>query len=249
MHCDLCKPLTVADLRDNDIYHHSTLAALRNSAESGCVMCNLFWTCLVTSESYNVDAFKTHLEGRFWGDEDKQALDGLTDTAVRLRAELHDNGAETMEEHFQSKIHVYSGRRHGPEINTELGSAVYGWVGLYARPDSPSARWVSGREVPPDPSSDSCFHFVTSWIETCDQHHGCSPGKETLLPKRVVDVRSSDQNAEPILRETRGVYGRYAALSYCWGEGQKYITTKETIAQFRSGIAMSKLSKTIIDAI
>ena len=96
MRCQLCGPLTVAVLRDNNYYHQPDLLSLKRSAESGCSLCTLFWTCL--ARTCDSDAIESHLQGRVYGPEDGLAgqpeLNSahFTDTAIRLRGELHDLG-------------------------------------------------------------------------------------------------------------------------------------------------------------
>ena len=100
-----------------------------------------------------------------------------------------------------------------------------------------------------DPSSNHCFELIKHWVRKCDYNHTCRPPGDPLLPKRVVDVGSLDQPSAPTLREAEGLSGQYVALSYCWGKGQKNMTTQETIARFKKGIGISELSQTLQDAI
>lgn len=95
MLCDLCQPITVAELHDNVYEHQRSLAALKASAESGCHLCKLLWTCLVTQCHPKAIAFQ--LSGRLYGHE------GITDTAIRLRGEFHDIGFA------EDNIRVHSG--------------------------------------------------------------------------------------------------------------------------------------------
>lgn len=48
---------------------------------------------------------------------------------------------------------------------------------------------------------------------------------------------------------TEGELGRYAALSYVWGESSPFTTTKANIEANKEGIDIDKLPKTFQDAI
>ncbi|KAF2234266.1 hypothetical protein EV356DRAFT_546404 [Viridothelium virens] len=86
-------------------------------------------------------------------------------------------------------------------------------------------------------------------MDVCNNDHDWCPRKTPLLPKRVIDVETSGQPLDPVLRETFGEHGQYAALSYCWGDGQVNVTTRENIAQFKNVISISELSQTLQDVI
>ena len=86
-------------------------------------------------------------------------------------------------------------------------------------------------------------------MDTCNSKHDCFLRETPLLLKRVIDIGESPQQGDPILLETTRRYGWYAALSYCWGKGQRTMTTQKTVAQFSKGIPMSELSQSLQDAI
>jgi len=48
---------------------------------------------------------------------------------------------------------------------------------------------------------------------------------------------------------SEGEVPTYAALSYCWGDDQPMKTTNATLKERESGIPLSKLLKTLQDAI
>ncbi|KAI9708521.1 MAG: hypothetical protein M1820_003983 [Bogoriella megaspora] len=255
MRCELCQPLTIAVLRNNEYNHHPNLVSLRDSATSGCPTCNLFWTCLAKSSI--PEAINSHLNGRVYGEDhgtikQHEATNAaLTDTAIRLRGELHDLGDENKETHIESVIWVSSGRRYEPGVENLWPTSVFGRVKLYALPGTSAAKWMSGREVAVTSSNENCFQLIMQWINVCDRNHDCSIGEFPLLPKRVVDVGSFGQEAASILRETGdgGLCGKYAAVSYCWGAGQTTVTTRESFEQFKRGINISELSRSLQDAI
>lgn len=122
MLCDLCKPITIADLRDNDYEHHPNLASLKASAEeTKCSLCNLLWQSLV--KSVQPDYIAAHLQGQ------KNKNENLTDFLIRLNGEILDTGQSSLNELELSKIWVYSGTR--AEFGNS-GTQVYAHLELYA---------------------------------------------------------------------------------------------------------------------
>lgn len=73
-----------------------------------------------------------------------------------------------------------------------------------------------------------------------------SPSSDVRLPSHLVDCTLS---ASPRLVSTKGVYGRYLALSYVWGEAQPHQTTTSNVSAYSAGIDTFLLPQTIRDAI
>ena len=94
-----------------------------------------------------------------------------------------------------------------------------------------------------------CFSRVGRWISECDAgHKDCELPEEVPLPTRVVDVNPTPDGLQPVLVETNGTFGRYAALSYSWGKSLPLKLTRSSIQPFKSGIPWSKIPKTLQDA-
>lgn len=122
MLCDVCKPITIADLRDNDYEHHRNLASLKASAEeANCGLCKLLWLCLV--RSIQPKSIAAHLKGQ------KNEHETLTDFVIRLNGEILEVGSCTLNELEPSKIWVYSGTKS--EFGRS-GTQVYAYLELYA---------------------------------------------------------------------------------------------------------------------
>lgn len=65
-----------------------------------------------------------------------------------------------------------------------------------------------------DTSSPHSLIMASSWLETCiSTHKTCGTSSQGILPTRLIDVSSPTVK----IVETSGQYGRYAALSHCWG--------------------------------
>ena len=98
-------------------------------------------------------------------------------------------------------------------------------------------------------NSDECFQFIKQNTFQYDQsHRKCKRPLHTAFPRRVLSIglHGSDKIklAEPSI-----AYGKYTALSYCWGDHQPLQTTKETIKDMKNGIDWKDLPKTFQNAI
>lgn len=90
---------------------------------------------------------------------------------------------------------------------------------------------------------------MNAWVKTCGDHHSrCSSlDEQASLPSRVLQLgHNTDQ---VYLVSGSGRCGAYAALSYCWGEYNPVITTKQTLQQHEAGIQASLLPRVFQDAI
>lgn len=97
--------------------------------------------------------------------------------------------------------------------------------------------------------SDQCFSFIKERLENCRTHHiSCIQPNVLPLPKRVLFVGNLYE--EPVLHETGDIDGRYAILSYCWGDSQHLLkTTSTSLDEHKKAIHLAQLPKTIRDAV
>ncbi|CAM1509620.1 Fc.00g033590.m01.CDS01 [Cosmosporella sp. VM-42] len=107
---------------------------------------------------------------------------------------------------------------------------------------------------PPNPvvASPAAFDMARDWIETCDDYHtACSAKAPATLPSRVLEIsRAATENIRVRLRETNGEEGKYAALSYVWGDPQNQYTTRhENLSRHLIDIPVSSLPLTVADAV
>lgn len=66
------------------------------------------------------------------------------------------------------------------------------------------------------------------------------------LPTRLIRIL---QTGKLQLQETGHIFGRYIALSYCWGTSQTFTTTSTTINDRYTGFDIDDLPKTLRDAV
>lgn len=64
-----------------------------------------------------------------------------------------------------------------------------------------------------------------------------SEEEEVALPSRILDISVTD----PVLIETQGLKGRYAALSHCWGQGKATRTLQQNLQDHMKSIPMQQL--------
>ncbi|CAM1510995.1 Fc.00g085080.m01.CDS01 [Cosmosporella sp. VM-42] len=135
---------------------------------------------------------------------------------------------------------------------------------VFVRPEAPEKlkSIVIGNPVRPVNSS-----MRTTWVQESlapclSTHQKCRQGlsgrvhddteQAVLVPTRLIDVTGKSGDDVPFLCVTKGRHGRYAALSYCWGEPTPGIPTimltKNTLQPFQTRLPAA-LPKTIQDSI
>jgi hypothetical protein len=97
-----------------------------------------------------------------------------------------------------------------------------------------------------DTASQVGFRRIRNWIESCDRDHHCYSSIPPL-PSRVLDVGLTSQYIR--LVETLGQYGKYVALSHCWGASNLISTRFDTLQSHRNGISLQDLPRTFQDAV
>jgi len=111
----------------------------------------------------------------------------------------------------------------------------------------PAARYITHRPPNHEVGSEKGFELAQQWLRECTSSHILCPKVHRLtLPTRVIDI-----GVEPprLHVSKRGERGHYVALSYCWGGPQPIQTTVATLEQLRQRIPVSKLPRTLQDAI
>lgn len=139
-------------------------------------------------------------------------------------------------------------RKRSPDIRESLGKAEIHDSG---DPIFPVRREVTASNT----GSPENMELARMWVRDClDNHDTCKAGhlsgSRGFLPTRLIDVREPEC---PFLQTTRdapvipaGV--EYLALSYAWGSGKRFTTTKENIKSHGERIPTGNLPRTFADA-
>jgi hypothetical protein len=101
------------------------------------------------------------------------------------------------------------------------------------------------------PSFENRISQAIAWMKKCEEtDEVCKGLGNGPLPTRVLDLGTLNHENQLKLRDDlSGAPGRYACLSYCWGSAQSTMTRSGTIDDFKSGIDITSLPKTIQEAI
>ncbi|KAM0558288.1 hypothetical protein ACHAPJ_004982 [Fusarium lateritium] len=126
------------------------------------------------------------------------------------------------------------------------------------RPDwsLPAEMGGHARHIEPDPTSQSSFDRVKTWIRTCKETHAvCSEAEASTtskLPKRVINIGPETNDGIHVIEyddSTQQINEPYIALSHCWGKTQHLISTRETLDQWKQNIPFRRFAKTFQDSI
>jgi hypothetical protein len=96
--------------------------------------------------------------------------------------------------------------------------------------------------------SEANMILASNWAQTCLQNHTCSRAnaKNSNLPTRIIHVGDLQTF---VLEDGRDRRLDYLALSYKWGQTERYLTSTENLSQHYERIPWEKLPKTFLDAI
>jgi hypothetical protein len=130
--------------------------------------------------------------------------------------------------------------------------------------DIPFPEFGTRRHLPANPRSQECIEFVTSRLDTCNNHDICNISKfhqsigglseVNKKPSRLLEIVNMNGGLGLILRDATNSKQKYTALSHCWGsrqEAQKIPVLNEDNLKERlsSVLSLSKLTKTFQDAV
>ncbi|KFZ14108.1 hypothetical protein V502_06237 [Pseudogymnoascus sp. VKM F-4520 (FW-2644)] len=224
----LCASCTGINLEDGLLYGLDTVGSMKGSAESGCAGCEFF-----------LKSAERHL---YWQRDDPNGREivlylrriGRTDNRVDLRFSI-------CEEEDQWK-HKYK------SVPLRLCN-TYGFEPAFTENEDESERFLD-RVIAKNSRDLECIDLASAWMERCSRVHKgfCYPQADVPLPTRLVYILG-DANQKLQLRATKGLIGRYVALSYCWGDGRAFMTTSATIEDRKFGFEARLLPQTLQDAI
>ncbi|KAG4433382.1 hypothetical protein IFR05_011142 [Cadophora sp. M221] len=168
--------------------------------------------------------------------------------------------------------HSLSFRSIVGDSNDAFDAHIFGWsfepnpptipqpkqIRLFTKDDDILSHIIPGRSVDPTGSGSDSLRLAAEWINDCSSNHDCcqlgnNMNEDPPFPTRVIDIGVSD--ADPVrLLVSNGTKGKWAALSYRWGDVPK--ESKETgsatmanLGRFQDEIPSNLLSATFLDAI
>lgn len=106
-----------------------------------------------------------------------------------------------------------------------------------------AAQQVTAREVDSDVTPSKTSSQISRWLEECVQHPCCPQQTDLPLPTRLVEVATAK------ICHTNGAFGKFAALSYCWGTGSQIQLRSDNIETLMQHLNVNDLSQTIKDAV
>ncbi|KAF7960094.1 hypothetical protein EAE96_001693 [Botrytis aclada] len=99
--------------------------------------------------------------------------------------------------------------------------------------------------------NNEAINVAQMWLKMCDKHDTCRDMTPTILPTRVIDVRSSP----PKLVMGNGIIEKYVTLSHCWGISKEhpfeaqYTSQTSTLSSRMEGMPLEDLPSTFRDAV
>ena len=120
---------------------------------------------------------------------------------------------------------------------------------LFTTSDNLAAHCITARPLQSDVDSSEAYSQIKQWLSRCQTHGECPQAATAALPPRVIEVTPPHCPETPRLLETPEIEGQYLTLSYCWGSRQEYVLTAGKLQSWLQRLEMSKVSRTIRDAI
>ncbi|KAI1805399.1 HET-domain-containing protein [Daldinia bambusicola] len=105
-------------------------------------------------------------------------------------------------------------------------------------------------DVLEDSGAKTAFDRAAGWLSYCMKHdESCNPPDKMFVPRRLLDVGSSDQ-VEPFLFEPTKPTA-YACLSYCWGKDVEDVlkTTTSNLNDHYKEVPLNSMPRTLRDAV
>ncbi|PVI00914.1 HET-domain-containing protein [Periconia macrospinosa] len=109
---------------------------------------------------------------------------------------------------------------------------------------------LPGRLISAHAEYDECYDLAKSWLERCSRTHGpaCALKENVFLPTRLIYVPKREDRPLRLL-ETDGMTGQYVTLSYVWGRGNIFKTTRDNIEARKKGFWPKDLPMSVRDAV
>jgi len=116
-------------------------------------------------------------------------------------------------------------------------------------------KFMSNRHVALDPLSTTPFKLLKGWLAECDVNHQiCQFDRNTSStfngPSRLIKLNIRDVSTVNLQEVAQLSHcPPYVALSHCWGQGPRVLTSLENVSQHKIELRVETLPKTFKDAI
>lgn len=117
--------------------------------------------------------------------------------------------------------------------------------------DDPAAQYVHQRPRLCKFDDPGIYAQVRSLLNNCADYHDCGPEypvRTDNRPTRLIDLGRPGED-ETVRLANGATSEPYVALSYCWGGRQSLLTRKANLEEHQRAIPVSKLARSIQDAI
>lgn len=92
--------------------------------------------------------------------------------------------------------------------------------------------------------------MAQEWLNDCiSTHPGCRLDSLPTLPTRVLDVQAEGTSEGCRIVQSKGLTGKYAALSHCWGGMIIPVLSAKTIQNFMEDLPVSQLAANFQDTV
>jgi len=140
-------------------------------------------------------------------------------------------------------------------ITAGIGSTVRDWglncpIEFFTYVGERPSSWAmveAGREIYGG-QRDTYPEIVHGWLRDCAKNHPNCRQPPSVLPSRVINVGTLG-STKVFLYTSRIKFGRYTALSHCWGKAPTARTTTQNFRQRQQGIPFDVLPQTFQDAV
>ncbi|KAF4636111.1 hypothetical protein G7Y89_g1979 [Cudoniella acicularis] len=209
---------------------HKCLDALAESARAGCPLCTLVQTGVQIWLDHYREAERTYPGWLQFYKESEPIPD--RETLWLTKRFGGGDGFVVLVRNPVSKRNVYF--LTGVNFSVEAGSVLASKFPL--------------RPLERDSGSRQSLDIAASLVSNCIEKHEQCSGDVTLLPSRVLDVGSTGDMIR-LIDCPAGLRGKYISLSHCWGSSETLTTTQASYEKRISGISLSHLPKTFLDAV
>lgn len=131
-----------------------------------------------------------------------------------------------------------------------------GYIWVYRPPDSEDSidflsRFPRLSEICPTGLDEKCSRFAAACLKDCiDNHARCVPSRsDRRPPSRLLSLGAGKRPTLQLTEDSHDEDVKYAALSYCWGDGVPLTTTKQSLASRKDSIRWDALPSAFQDAV